>query len=104
MTTNAARVAEAFVAAGVTCGFGLMGNGNLELISELVDHHGMEYLSARNEAAAVAAANGYARVSGDVGLAMVTHGPGLTNAVTAMVTARRAQSPVVIVEIGRAHV
>ena len=65
MRTNAARVADALVAEGVNTVFGLMGNGNLELIANLIDAHGVRYFSARHESAAVAAGDGYARaVSG----------------------------------------
>lgn len=97
MRTNAARVADALVSEGIDTVFGLMGNGNLELIADLIDTHGVRYISARHESAAVAAADGYARAGERIGVATVTHGPGLTNAVTALVTARRASTPLLLI-------
>jgi thiamine pyrophosphate-dependent acetolactate synthase large subunit-like protein len=74
-----------------------MGNGNLELIANLIDAHGVRYFSARHESAAVAAGDGYARAGERIGVATVTHGPGLTNALTALVTARRASTPLLLI-------
>jgi acetolactate synthase I/II/III large subunit len=53
-------------------------------------------VSARHEAAAVAMADGYARVSGQVGVATVTCGPGLTQVATSLVAAARCRSPLVL--------
>jgi len=97
MMTNAARVADTLVAEGIDTVFGLMGNGNLELIADLVDRHGIRYISARHESATVAAADGYARAGERIGVATVTHGPGLTNALTALVTAHRASTPLLLI-------
>lgn len=75
--------------------FGLMGDGNLKLIPTLVHSHGVRFHSARHESAAVAMADGYARSSGRIGVCTVTQGPGLTNALTALVTAHRGRVPLV---------
>ncbi|MBD3916758.1 thiamine pyrophosphate-binding protein [Nocardioides hwasunensis] len=80
---------------GVTDVFGLMGDGNLKLIPTLVHEHGITVHAVRHEAAAVAMADGYARSSGRVGVCTVTQGPGLTNALTALITAHRGRTPLV---------
>lgn len=82
---------------GVTDVFGLMGDGNLKLIPTLVHEHGITVHAARHEAAAVAMADGFARSSGAVGVCTVTQGPGLTNALTALVTAHRGRTPLVAI-------
>ena len=76
--------------------FGLMGDGNLKLIPHLVGARGIEVIGARHESGAVAMADGYARASGEVGVATFTQGPGLTNALTALVTAQRGRTPLVV--------
>lgn len=81
---------------GVSTLFGVMGDGNLQVIRSFVDLGG-RYVAARHESGAVAMADGYARVTGEVGVATCTLGPGLTNATTALVSARKAGSPVVLV-------
>ena len=82
---------------GVSDVFGLMGDGNLKLIPTLTHEHGVHVHSARHEAAAVAMADGYARSTGKVGICTVTQGPGLTNAITALVTAHRGRTPLVAI-------
>jgi thiamine pyrophosphate-dependent acetolactate synthase large subunit-like protein len=97
MTTNIQAVSNVLVENGATTLFGLMGNGNLEFIADMVDRCGAHYVSVRHENAAVAAADGYARASGTIGIATVTHGPGFTNALTALVTAHKASTPLVLI-------
>ncbi len=75
--------------------FGLMGDGNLKLIPRLTDL-GVPFYGARHECGAVAMADGHARVAGEVGVCTFTQGPGLTNALTALVSARRARAPMVV--------
>ncbi|VDP04631.1 unnamed protein product [Schistosoma margrebowiei] len=53
-------------------------------------------IDVRNEASAVFAADAVSRLSGSVGVAVVTAGPGLTNTVTAVKNAQMAESPVVL--------
>lgn len=89
-------VAEALVAEGVDVVFGLMGDGNLRLIPHLTHERGVRVVGARHESAALAMADGYARTSGRVGIATVTQGPGLTNTLTALVSARKARTPLVL--------
>ncbi len=89
-------VAGALVAAQVDVVFGLMGDGNLRLIPHLTHEVGMRVVGARHESAALAMADGYARTSGKVGICTVTQGPGLTNTLTALVSARKARTPLVL--------
>jgi thiamine pyrophosphate-dependent acetolactate synthase large subunit-like protein len=86
---------NAVVEAGVSQVFGLMGDGNMNLITTL-SGLGVSFTSSRHEAGAIGMADGFARVTGDVGVCTVTQGPGLTNAVTALITARKARSPMVL--------
>ena len=57
----------------------------------------MQHVLVRHEQAAVHAADGYARATGDVGVALVTSGPGVTNAVTGIATAYMDSIPMVII-------
>ncbi|WP_343946590.1 thiamine pyrophosphate-binding protein, partial [Pseudonocardia zijingensis] len=82
---------------GATDVFTLMGAGNLRLIHHLVTGHGVAVHHLRHENGAVGAADGYARVTGRVGWCTVTQGPGFTNAVTALLTAHRARTPLLLV-------
>lgn len=77
--------------------FGLMGNGNMPFTHAWVDDVGGRYVAAWHENQAVAMARGYAKATGDLAVATVTHGPGLTNAVTALTACVRARAPVVLV-------
>ncbi|MDO9407702.1 thiamine pyrophosphate-binding protein [Patulibacter sp.] len=82
---------------GVRAVFGLMGDGNLKLIPTLTATHGIPFHGARHEGGAVAMADGYARSTGEVGVCTFTQGPGLTNALTALVSAQRGRVPMVVV-------
>jgi acetolactate synthase-1/2/3 large subunit len=75
--------------------FALMGDGNQELIVALADR-GRQVIEARHEQNAVAMADGYARLTGQIGLCTVTQGPGLTNAGTSLAVADRGHSPVLL--------
>lgn len=88
-------VARALIGRGVDCVFGIMGMGNLHLISELVAHD-VHYVSARHENGSVSMADAWARVSGGVGICTVTRGPGLTNTLTSLVEALKSRVPVVL--------
>jgi acetolactate synthase I/II/III large subunit len=89
-------LAADLVRRGVTTVFGLMGEDTARLTLSLVDH-GIRYHSARHESTAVAMADGFARATGEVGVAVVSRGPGLTNALTAMVTAGKGGSRVLVI-------
>lgn len=82
--------------AGVDTAFGLVGEGNIGVMTSLQEQ-GAHYVPVRREDGAVSMADGFARRSGRVGFASVTHGGGLTNALTALTEATRRGSPVVVV-------
>ena len=75
--------------------FGYPGGVILD-IYDLLPAAGIKHVLVRHEQAAVHAADGYARASGRVGVALVTSGPGATNTVTAVATAAADSIPVVI--------
>jgi thiamine pyrophosphate-dependent acetolactate synthase large subunit-like protein len=88
-------VAASLAGLGVRDVFGLAGSGNLELANAFVAC-GVAYHGSCHEAGAVAMADGYARVSGDVGIATVHQGPGFTNTLTALVEAARSRTPLLV--------
>jgi acetolactate synthase-1/2/3 large subunit len=77
--------------------FSLMGDANLTMLATLARHPDQTIISARNEAGAVAMADGYFRSTGRVGVATITCGPGITQAGTSLVAASRNGSAIVIV-------
>lgn len=91
----AEAVGRALAGFGVEHVFGVIGSGNFAVTQALVDA-GASFLSARHECAAVCMADGYARVSGRVGVASVHQGPGLTNAATGLAEAAKSRSPVLL--------
>ena len=89
-------LANALVAHEIDTVFGLLGDANLFMVNALLAEHDVTYVPFVHEAGSVLAALGYARTSGKVGVATVTHGPALTNCTTALVEAARSQLPVVL--------
>ena len=77
--------------------FGLIGDANLFIVDCLVREHDIRYVAATHEASVTMAAMGYARASGRLGVGTITHGPGLTNAITALVEATRSRTPLLLV-------
>ena len=99
-------LARAFSQEGVQACFALLGDANMNWAARL-SAHGCRMIYVRHEHCAVAAAMAYARKSGEVGVATVTCGPGLTQIITALPAAVRARLPVVVFageapQIGRA--
>ncbi len=90
-------LASALAREGTEVVFGVMGDGNMLLVGDLVERHGVRFVAARHEAGAVAMADGYARSTGRPGICTVTHGPGLTQCGTPLTVARLARSPVLVV-------
>lgn len=76
--------------------FGLVGDANLYMVDSFTREYGGRYLSAANEAGAALMALGYAAVSGRTGLATVTHGPAVTNTLTALVEGVKSLTPIVL--------
>ena len=91
-------LARALVEQGVTSTFSLMSDDTAKLVVEL-ERLGVSIVSTRHEHAAVGAADGYARSSGRLGVAVIGRGPGLTNAINALLTATKARSPI-LVDVG----
>jgi acetolactate synthase-1/2/3 large subunit len=77
--------------------FGVVGDANLFIIDSFRSAAGGRYVPTSCESGAVMAAFGYAQVSGKLGAATVTHGPGLTNTVTALVEAQRGRVPLLVI-------
>lgn len=77
--------------------WGYPGGAVLYIYDALYKQDTMQHVLVRHEQAAVHAADGYARATGEVGVALVTSGPGLTNAVTGIATAYMDSIPMVII-------
>ena len=82
---------------GVEHIFGYPGGAVLFIYDELFKQDKVKHILVRHEQAAVHAADGYARSSKRVGVALVTSGPGVTNAVTGIATAYMDSIPLVII-------
>jgi acetolactate synthase I/II/III large subunit len=87
---------EALKAEGVTHVFGIPGGANLPIYDALYDAE-IEHIQARHEQGAGHAAEGYAKASGKVGVAMATSGPGATNLITAIADANLDSVPTVFI-------
>lgn len=98
-TSRARRGADALVAAlgsaGTTQVFTLSGNHIMPVFDAAIGS-GLTLIHTRHEAATVHMADAYARITGQVGIALVTGGPGHANAVSALYTAAMAEAPVVL--------
>jgi acetolactate synthase I/II/III large subunit len=90
-------IAKALADQGITEIFGVLGDANLYMMDSFERETGGHFYSMSNEAGAVLAANGYARTSGGLGVATVTHGPALTNIITALVESVKDHTPVLVV-------
>jgi thiamine pyrophosphate-dependent acetolactate synthase large subunit-like protein len=88
-------VGATLAALGVDTVFGLMGSGNAVVTNALVAG-GATYHAARHEGGATAMADGWARVTGRVGVVSVHQGPGLTNTLTALAEAGKSRTPLVV--------
>ena len=98
MQINGAQmVCEALLAEGVKTVFGYPGGAIMNVYDAIYKQDGFEHILNRHEQASVHAADGYARATGEVGVAMVTSGPGFTNAVTGLATAYMDSIPMVVI-------
>ncbi len=88
-------LAKSFMQEGVSTCFTLMGDANMNWASKL-SSQGCRMIYVRHEHCAAAAAMAYARKTGDVGVATVTCGPGVTQLITALPAAVRAHLPMVV--------
>jgi acetolactate synthase-1/2/3 large subunit len=94
--TGAQILMEVLKEEGVDSIFGFPGGATIDIHDSLVKTDIRHYL-VRHEQGAVHAADGYARVTGKVGVCLVTSGPGATNAVTGVATAYMDSIPMVII-------
>ena len=88
---------KALQAEGVKYIWGYPGGAVLHIYDAFYKQDTIQHVLVRHEQAAVHAADGYARATGDVGVALVTSGPGVTNAITGIATAYMDSIPMVIV-------
>ena len=89
-------VARALAKEGVQFVFTLCGGHIMSIYDGCIDE-GIRVIDVRHEQTAAHAADGWGRVTGQPGVALVTAGPGLTDAVTGVATAHRAKAPMVII-------
>ena len=94
---GAEMLVRALHAEGVEFVWGYPGGSVLFIYDEIFKQNKFEHILVRHEQAAVHAADGYARATGKVGVALVTSGPGVTNAVTGIATAYTDSIPMVII-------
>ncbi len=90
-------VIEALRRENVSVVFGYPGGAIMNIYDEVYKQNYFEHILTRHEQAAIHAADGYARASGDVGVAFVTSGPGFTNAVTGLANAYIDSIPMVVI-------
>ena len=95
--TGAQIVWECLIREGVEVVFGYPGGANLPIYDALSGYPQVHHVLTRHEQAAAHAADGYARASGRVGVALATSGPGATNLVTGIATAMMDSSPIVCI-------
>jgi thiamine pyrophosphate-dependent acetolactate synthase large subunit-like protein len=91
----AAAVGSALRAAGASHCFGIVGTANFKFTHGLVKA-GIKYVAARHECNAVAMADAYSKATGELTLASVHSGPGLTNALTGIGEAAKSRTPLLV--------
>lgn len=90
-------VIEALRKENVSVVFGYPGGAIMNVYDEVYKQNHFKHILTRHEQAAIHAADGYARATGEVGVAFVTSGPGFTNAVTGLATAYMDSIPLVVI-------
>ena len=95
--SGAQMVIEALIAEGVDTVFGYPGGAIMNVYDEIYKQDGFQHILNRHEQASIHAAEGYAKASGKVGVAMITSGPGFTNAVTGLADAYMDSIPLVVI-------
>ena len=90
-------ICQSLVDEGVDIIFGLPGGVIIPTYDALVDYPQLQHILVRHEQGALHMADGYARATGRTGVAMVTSGPGATNAVTGLLTAYMDAVPMVCI-------
>jgi acetolactate synthase-1/2/3 large subunit len=94
--TGAKMIVQALIDQGVDTVFGYPGGAVLPIYDEIFQQNSIKHVLARHEQGAVHAAEGYARSTGKPGVALVTSGPGATNAVTGLTDALMDSIPIVV--------
>ncbi|MBU0781190.1 acetolactate synthase 3 large subunit [Loktanella salsilacus] len=94
--TGAKMVVQALIDQGVEVVFGYPGGAVLPIYDEIFQQNSIQHVLVRHEQGAVHAAEGYARSTGKPGVALVTSGPGATNAVTGLTDALLDSIPIVV--------
>lgn len=95
--TGAEIVVQSLNAENTEFVFGYPGGAVLHIYDEIYKQNGFKHILVRHEQAAVHAADAYSRATGKVGVALVTSGPGATNAVTGIATAYMDSIPMVVI-------
>jgi acetolactate synthase-1/2/3 large subunit len=90
-------VVEALKREGIDTVFGYPGGAIMNVYDELYKQDDIKHVLTRHEQAAIHAAEGFAKVTGEVGVAIVTSGPGFTNAVTGLADAYMDSVPIVVI-------
>jgi len=95
--TGAKMVTESLKEEGVEVVFGYPGGAIMNVYDEIYKQSFFQHILTRHEQAAIHAAEGYAKSTGEVGVAIVTSGPGFTNAVTGLADAYMDSIPLVVI-------
>lgn len=95
--TGAQIIVQSLKAENVEYVFGYPGGAVIDIYDAIYQLRKVKHVLTRHEQAAVHAADAYARVSGKVGVALVTSGPGATNAITGIATAYSDSIPLVVI-------
>ena len=96
MTTVADYFAEQLIAAGVERVYGLPGGENVEIL-DAIRRRGIDFLLVKNESSACFMAATDARLSGTIGVALTTLGPGAANAYAGLAHAYLDRAPVLLI-------
>ncbi|MGC1496722.1 MAG: acetolactate synthase 3 large subunit [Sulfitobacter sp.] len=94
--TGAKMIVQALIDQGVDTVFGYPGGAVLPIYDEVFQQNSIKHILVRHEQGAVHAAEGYARSTGKPGVALVTSGPGATNAVTGLTDALLDSIPIIV--------
>jgi acetolactate synthase-1/2/3 large subunit len=98
MQINGAQmVIEALIAENVDTIFGYPGGAIMNVYDEIYKQNSFKHILTRHEQAAIHAAEGYSKASGKVGVAIITSGPGFTNAITGLADAYMDSVPLVVI-------
>jgi acetolactate synthase-1/2/3 large subunit len=95
--TGAQIVIDSLIKEGVEVVFGYPGGAIMNVYDELYKQDKLKHILTKHEQGAVHMADGYARATGKVGVAFVTSGPGMTNAITGIATAYTDSIPMVVI-------